>query len=259
MRSHGTDFPREPWRFGEEGDWAYDAILDMIKLRYRLMPYIYTVANKVTTEHYTMMRGMAMDHQNDPMTYDIDDQFMFGPSLMVSPVVEKGVNNRKIYLPEGAGWYNFWGGNYLSGGQTIIEQTPISSIPLYVKAGSILTLGPDVQYATEKTDPIEIRIYEGADGEFELYEDENDTYNYENGKFSKIKFTWDDANQKLTIGAREGQFLGMPETHTFNIILYKKKVVYHSFSPFEIEAGLNLVKEPNKVINYNGEKVEVTL
>lgn len=259
MRSHGTDFPREPWRFGEEGDWAYDAILDMIKLRYRLMPYIYTVANKVTTEHYTMMRGMAMDHQNDPMTYDIDDQFMFGPSLMVSPVVEKGVNNRKIYLPEGAGWYNFWGGNYLSGGQTIVEQTPIETIPLYIKAGSILTLGPDVQYATEKTDPIEIRIYEGADGEFVLYEDENDTYNYENGKFSKIKFTWDDANQKLTIGAREGQFLGMPETHTFNIVLYKKKVVYHSFSPFEIEAGLNLVKEPNKVINYNGEKVEVTL
>ena len=259
MRSHGTDFPREPWRFGEEGDWAYDAILDMIKLRYRLMPYIYTVANKVTTEHYTMMRGMAMDHQNDPMTYDIDDQFMFGPSLMVSPVVEKGVNNRKIYLPEGAGWYNFWGGNYLSGGQTIVEQTPIETIPLYIKAGSILTLGPDVQYATEKTDPIEIRIYEGADGESVLYEDENDTYNYENGKFSNIKFTWDDASQKLTIGAREGEFSGMPETHTFNIVLYKKKVVYHSFSPFEIEAGLNLVKEPNKVINYNGEKVEVTL
>ena len=109
----------------------------------------------------------------------------------------EGVNNRKIYLPEGAGWYDFWDGNYLSGGQTIIEQTPIDRIPLYVKAGSILTLGPDVQYATEKTDPIEIRIYEGADGEFELYEDENDTYNYEDGKFSKIKFTWDDANQEL--------------------------------------------------------------
>ena len=178
---------------------------------------------------------------------------------MVSPVVEKGVNNRKIYLPEGDGWYDFWDGNYLSGGQTIIEQTPIASIPLYVKAGSILTLGPDVQYATEKTDPIEIRIYEGADGEFVLYEDENDTYNYENGKFSKIKFTWDNANKRLTIGAREGQFPGMPEDHTFNIVLYKKKVVLHTWTQLEVEAGLNMVKEPNKVINYNGEKVEISL
>jgi len=259
MRSHGTDFPREPWRFGEEGDWAYDAILDMIKLRYRLMPYIYTVANKVTTEHYTMMRGLAMDFQNDVIVYDINDQFMFGPSLMVSPVVEPGAKYRHMYLPEGKGWYDFWDGNYLSGGQTIVEQTPIERIPLYVKAGSILTLGPDVQYATEKTDPIEIRIYEGADGEFELYEDENDTYNYEDAKFSKIKFNWDDANKTLTIGAREGEFAGMPEGHTFNIVLYKKEIVLHTWTQLEVEAGIEMVEEPNKVIDYTGEEVNVNL
>ena len=206
-----------------------------------------------------MMRGLAMDFQNDVMVYDINDQFMFGPSLMISPVVEKGVNNRKIYLPEGDGWYNFWGGNYLSGGQTIVEQTPIETIPLYIKAGSILTLGPDVQYATEKTDPIEIRIYEGADGEFELYEDENDNYNYENGQFSKIKFTWDDTNKIVTIAEREGEFPGMKPEHTFHIELFKKESILHTWTGLEIESGADLVDEPDQIIKYTGEKIEVTL
>ncbi len=259
MRSHGTDFPREPWRFGEEGTWAYDAIVKMINLRYRLMPYIYSVANKVTTEHYTMMRGMAMDFQDDVMVYDIDDQFMFGPALMVSPVVQEKVNHRDIYLPEGSGWYNFWDGNYLTGGQTIVEQTPMDIIPLYVRAGSILPLGPDVQYATEKNGPIEIRVFEGADGEFELYEDDNETYNYRNGEFTKIKFSWNDANKILTIHDLEGEYQGMNPEHTFRIVLYKKRSKLHTWTGLGLEAGLELSENPDEVVNYTGDKVEVSL
>jgi len=259
MRSHGTDFPREPWRFGKEGTWAYDAIVKTIKLRYRLMPYIYSVAHKVTIENYTMMRGMAMDFQDDVMVYDIDDQFMFGPSIMVNPVAEEKANNRTIYLPEGSGWYNFWNGNYLTGGQTIVELTPINIIPLYVKSGSIIPLGPDVQYATEKTDPIEIRIFEGADGEFDLYEDDNETYNYRNGEFSIIKFFWDDTNKILTINEIEGEFPGMNPEHTFRIVLYKKRSKLHSWTGLGLEAGLELVEKPNEIIKYKGKKVEVSL
>lgn len=259
MRSHGTDFPREPWRFGEEGTWAYDAIVKMIQLRYRLMPYIYSIANKVTTEHYTIMRGMAMDFQDDVMVYDIDDQFMFGPSILVSPVVQEKVNHRNIYLPEGSGWYNFWDGNYLTGGQTIVEQTSIDIIPLYVKAGSILPLGPDVQYSTEKTDPIEIRIFEGANGEFDLYEDDNETYNYRNGEYSRIKFIWDDTNKILTINKIEGEYPGMNPEHTFRIVLYKKRSKLHTWTGLGLEAGLELSENPDKIVKYIGEKVEVSL
>jgi alpha-D-xyloside xylohydrolase len=259
MRSHGTHYPREPWRFGDEGDWAYEAILRMINLRYRLMPYIYSLAHMVTAEHYTIMRGLAMDFQHDVLVYDIDDQYMFGPAIMANPVVEAGARSRAIYLPEGDGWYSFWKGNYHSGGQTIVVETEMDEIPLFVKAGSILPIGPDMQYATEKTDPIEIRVYEGADGEFVLYEDENDTYNYEEGKFSKIRFSWDDSAKQLTIAAREGEYSGMNSDHQFNIVLYKRSALLYSWMELDISAGLELSEEPDSVVDYSGKQLVIDL
>ena len=181
FRSHGTDISREIWRFGEPGSWAFDALLKFDNLRYRLMPYIYSLAWKVTGEGYTLMRGLAMDFREDPHVFEIDDQFMFGPAIMVNPITAPKATFRKVYLPMDSNWYNFWTGKKYSGGQTLQVPSPIDEIPLFVKAGSILPMGPFIQYAAESVDPLELRVYPGADGSFTLYEDENDTYNYEDG------------------------------------------------------------------------------
>jgi alpha-D-xyloside xylohydrolase len=379
FRVHGTSTPREIWRFGEPGSWAYDAQLKFNNLRHRLMPYIYSLGWKVTHENYTIMRGLAFDFVNDSKVYAIDDQFMFGPSLLVNPVTEpmyhtwkqteagsiiptgnlltlegkpgltgeyyegmafnslfttrtdsiinfnwgmdapmqgmtedtfsirwrgkiiapetgeytintmtddgarvwidnKQIINdwtdhapllntgkinleagksydmkfeyfeykmgavaqlhwilpsqkkvdtntlpektRKVYLPGTSAWIDFWTGEKFAGGQTITAPAPIDIIPLYVKAGSMIPMGPYIQYATEKpADPIELRIYPGADGTFELYEDENDNYNYEKGKYALIPFSWNDKTKTLTIGDRKGEFDGMLKKRTFNIVL----------------------------------------
>jgi alpha-D-xyloside xylohydrolase len=379
FRVHGTSTPREIWRFGEPGSWAYDTQLKFDNLRYRLMPYIYSLGWKVTHENYTIMRGLAFDFANDKNVYNIEDQYMFGPALLVNPVTQamyypwveedagniihsgnlltsdgkpgltgqyyngmefnslittrtdsiinyrwgmdapmKGmtqdsfsvrwsgkiiapesgeytintitddgarvwINNkqiindwtdhapkinsgkikleagksynlkfeyfdykmgavaqlrwilpskkkvnkvtlpektRKVYLPRPASWIDFWTGKKFSGGQTITAPAPIDIMPLYVKAGSIIPMGPFLQYAAEKPeDPIELRIYPGADGTFELYEDENDNYNYEKGKYTVIPFSWNDESKTLTIGDRQGEFDGMQKKRTFNIVL----------------------------------------
>lgn len=258
FRSHGSQFGREPWQFGEEGSWAYDAILKMIKLRYRLMPYIYSLAYKITFDHYTMMRALAMDFQDDVCTYDIDDQFMFGPSILANPVVTPGATYRKVYLPEGGGgWFDFWNGWYLSSGQTVKAPTPKDTVPLFIKAGSILPLGPDIQYATEKTDPLEIRIYEGADGSFDLYEDENDTYNYEKGDYSLIRFSYSDTDKTLTIADRDGCFPGMLQKRTFNICLIRKPLP--GTWEFDESTDIDLSQEPDKTVSYSGTKISVQL
>jgi alpha-D-xyloside xylohydrolase len=188
FRSHGTDISREIWQFGEPGEWAYDALLKFDNLRYRLMPYIYSNAWKVTSEGYTLMRGLAMDFGNDTHVFDIGDQFMFGPAIMVNPVIRPIDRYRDVYLPAGADWYNFWNGKKYTGGQTFPVSAPIDEIPLFVRAGSILPMGPAIQYATESSDPIEVRIYPGFDGRFTLYEDENDNYNYETGAWSTVDY-----------------------------------------------------------------------
>ena len=210
-----------------------DILLKYDNLRYRLLPYIYSLAWKVTNEGYTIMRSLAFDFPNDASIKSIPDQYMFGPAFLVNPVTDRMYSlpgdkdlkkTRKVYLPKSADWYDFWTGKLIQGGQTVDAAAPIETIPLYIKAGSIVPMGPYLQYATEKAaDPIEIRIYTGANAEFVLYEDENDTYNYEQGKYSTIGMNWDEAEKTLTIMERKGNFPGMLENRTFKIVWVNSK------------------------------------
>jgi alpha-D-xyloside xylohydrolase len=192
-------------------------LLAVDTLHYRLMPYIYSLAWKTTNEGYTIMRHLVFDYQKDTKVYGIADQFMYGPALLVNPVITTGATSRSVYLPAGT-WYEFWTGATATGGTTVTADAPLSKISLYVKAGSIIPMGPNIQYATESIDPLEIRVYKGANGSFTLYEDEGDSYNYETGKYSTITFTWDDAGKKLSIGDRNGSYTGMPASRTFNVV-----------------------------------------
>jgi alpha-D-xyloside xylohydrolase len=408
FRVHGSSTPREMWRFGDKGSWAYDTQLKFDNLRYRLMPYIYSLAWKVTHDGYTLMRGLSFDFASDSRVYNIDDQFMFGPAILVNPVTkamyypwveadsgkiiaaenlldldgkpgltggyyqgmnfnklfttrsdqkinfnwnndapfremapdtfsirwrgqliapESGeytfntladdgtrlfINNRlivdnwqdqapliaagnifleagkkydvkleyyenrigavvqlrwippsekkkaaiqlpaktrKVYLPGADQWIDFWTGKTFEGGQTITAPAPIEIMPLYVKAGSIIPLGPFIQYTTEKpADPIELRVYPGADGKFELYEDENDNYNYEQGKYAVIPFSWNDKERTLTIGDRQGEFSGMLKERTINVVLVNQS------------AGTGLEPTKNyKTVHYSGSGVKVKM
>lgn len=220
MRSHGTDLPREIWNFGDRGSWCFDAQEKFIKLRYSLLPYIYSTSWDVSNNHGTFMRPLIMDFVDDKKTHEIGNEYLFGRSILVAPVTKYKTNQWPVYLPKGSKWYNFWTEEYVEGGQTINTNAPIDVVPLYIKAGSIIPIGPDVQYSTEKKwDNLTIRIYVGADGEFSLYEDENDNYNYEKGIYSIIKFKWDDAKKTLTIEDREGSFPTMLKSRKFNFTL----------------------------------------
>lgn len=402
FRSHGSQTPREIWEFGE----FQDALVKFDNLRYRLLPYIYSNAWKITHDGYTLMRGLAMDFAGDRKTYDIGDQFMFGPAMMVNPVTEyqlypppehsvliepkyfktsdgkqglqaqyykdkdfkklslervdpnidirwytgrpdyatdseyairwkgklvpdatgqyqfhiktydpfkvflngeelplaysgmekwtvvkeleagkaydfmmevqndstgaararlywrtpeqfaahaakgKGKEIRQVYLPAGTDWVDFWTGNTLRGGRTVTANAPIDKIPLLVKAGSIVPMGPFLEYSTEKpADPIELRIYPGADAEFVLYEDENDNYNYEKGVYATVRFTWNDKAKRLTIADRDGRFPGMLESRKFRVVLVREN---HG-------GGIDIEKHPDKVVEYSGEQVTVQL
>lgn len=267
FRSHGTGTPREVWRFGKKGDQMFDALMTADNLRYRLIPYIYSNAWMITEYDYTLMRGMMMDFPKDMGTYNINDQYLFGANILVKPVtvpmfylkdtpaqtgklIKNPNTSVETYLPDGVLWFDFWTGEQQDGGQNIAKECPMDILPLYIKAGSILPLGPFIQYTGEKpADPIELRIYAGADASFLLYEDEDDNYNYEEGVYATIKFHWNDANQTLTIGERKGEFPGMLEERTFNIAKVKPG---HG-------AGVNETEQPDQVITYSGEKVEVVL
>jgi alpha-D-xyloside xylohydrolase len=267
MRSHGADAPREIYQFGKKGDKVYDAIEKYINLRYRLLPYIYSTSWDVTANQSSMMRALVMDFPKDKNALDINDQYMFGKSILVSPVtnamyIKPGVSGRdtvqvedfstvkskETYLPAGSQWFDFWTGEKLAGGSKANKQTPIDIIPLYVKAGSIIPIGPSVQYAEEKKwDNLELRIYPGANGNFVLYEDENDNYNYEKGVYSTITFYWDDAKKTLTISDRKGSFPGMLQDRKFNIVMVSTGK----------GVGENINAQPDKVISYNGKKLTV--
>jgi alpha-D-xyloside xylohydrolase len=231
-------------------------LLNYDNLRYRLLPYIYSLAWKVTSEGYTIMRSLAFDFPDDAAIKSIPDQYMFGPAFMVSPVTKSlySLSNnkdikktRKVYLPKMANWYDFWTGKLITGGQTIDADAPIETIPLYIRAGSIIPMGPYLQYATEKAaDPIEIRIYTGADAKFVLYEDENDTYNYESGKYSTIAMNWNEAEKTFTINDRNGKFPGMLEKRTFKIVL--------------VNSNNGTGVEPAKkaeIVEYNGKEIKI--
>lgn len=267
MRSHGTDTPREIYQFGAKGDWAYDAIEKFIKLRYRLLPYIYSTSWDVTMNRSSMMRALVMDFPGDEKALDIDNEYMFGKSILVCPVTDSQyvksekdgkkyinsvedfskVKSSKVYLPAGTTWVDFWDGKSYKGGQTVERKTPIDILPLYVKAGSILPWGPEVQYAKEKdAGKLEIRIYPGADGEFTLYEDEGDNYNYEKGQYATIKFVWNDKARVLTIAKREGSFPGELASRQFNVVMIGKN------------AGTGLTEtKANRVLDYSGDEVSV--
>jgi alpha-D-xyloside xylohydrolase len=216
-------------------------------LHYRLMPYTYSLAWRVTNENYTIMRPLVFDFQGDAKVYDIKDQFMYGPAILVNPVTVAGATTRSVYLPAGT-WYDFWTGATSNGGTTTSVSAPLNLIPLFVRAGSIVPMGPMIQYATESIDPLEIRIYKGADGAFTLYEDEGDTYNYEKGQFSTIALTWKDATQELTIGARAGSYPGMPAARTFNVVFVGAK---HGI-------GVDLTATADETVKYDGSEVKVT-
>ncbi len=222
FRAHGRRYPgdrtgpNEMWSFGAE---KQKILTDYIHLRYRLLPYIYSLSSQVSFNGFTIMRGLPFDFMNDPNVYNITDQFMFGKDFLVCPVTEAGATSRSVYLPEGCRWFDFRTGKEFDGGQEITADAPIETMPLFVKAGSIIPMGPVVQYSTEKpADPVELRIYPGADASFTLYEDENDNFNYRNGLYQKITFRYNDSEKTLTISSPEGSFPGSLSQRTFHVV-----------------------------------------
>ena len=247
FRIHGYMTETEPWKYGQTVE---DNMRKMLNLRYSLLPYIYSEAWQVTKNGSTMMRPMVMDFNNDPEAVKQAYEYMFGRAFLVAPITEPGTTEWSVYLPKSVDWYDFWTGDKLTGGQTVKKEILLDIIPLYVKAGTILPVGPKVQYATEKKwDNLEIRIYEGANGEFTLYEDEGDNYNYEKGAYSTITFNWNDAKKQLTINDRKGSFAGMLANRKFNIVLVNKSK----------GAGSGLLEKYDQSVSYSGKKVIVNL
>jgi alpha-D-xyloside xylohydrolase len=247
FRVHGTGKPKEMWRFGPEVETIlarYD------RLRYRLLPYLYSLAWRVTSDGYTLMRALPMDFPRDPRAANLTDQYMWGPAIMVSPVTQPGATSREVYLPACAGWSDFWTGERLPGGQTVQAAAPLDTLPLYVRAGSIIPLGPALQYADERLpDPLEIRVYPGADGSFTLYEDTGDGYAYEQGERATIPLAWDDAARTLTVGPRTGSFPGMLGTRALHVVLVAPG---HG-------TGLGPAGDPDRTLTYDGRPLTVTL
>ena len=272
FRSHGADAPREIWQFGKKGEPVYDAIEEMIRLRYRLIPYLYSTAWQVTSNNESYLRPLFSDFAQDKKVWDMTDEFMFGRAILAAPIVEAQYTKERIikedamtgwnrkeakangedmgidftaektavkYLPKGANWYDFWTGQQYRGGQTITLRTSLNRVPMFVRAGSILPLGPEMEYVGQKAwDNLELRIYPGADGTFTLYEDEGDNYNYEQDIYTTIPFHWNNARRTLTIGDRQGSYPGMLTTRKFT---------------------LALPDGSTKTVDYDGKEIKITL
>lgn len=250
MRSHGTEIPREIYNFGTRGDSIFDAQERFINLRYSLLPYTYSTAWNVTKKGGSIMRALFMDFPADKQVHDLDGEYLYGKSILVAPVTDKGVTAKTVYLPAGSVWYDFWTGEKLNGSNSINKATPIDILPLYVKAGSIIPWGPKVQFAEEKKwDNLEIRIFPGADADFTLYEDENNNYNYEKGRYSEIFFHWNDISRILTIEKRKGNFPGMLSHRNFKLVVVDKN------------AGLGITQSQkiSKTIYYSGQSKSIKL
>jgi len=216
FRVHGTGEGREPWAFPQA---TQKILLQYDQLRYRLLPYIYALSWDVTQRAGTMMRPLAMDFRADRNTLDITDQYMFGKALMVSPVVQPATVSRTVYLPSGTDWVDFWDGSRHHGGQVLVTKADLATIPLHVRAGSILPLGPVKQYADEHSDaPIELRIYPGRDGSFELYDDEGDGPGYAQGQHATVRLSWNDTAGRIDFGPRVGSFPGMARQQAFRVV-----------------------------------------
>lgn len=273
MRSHGADVPREFYWYGKKGEPIYDALVDAVKLRYTLLPYIYSTSWDVTHNRSTFMRALFMDFVNDKQTWNVNDEYMFGKAFLVAPVLHaqytpevqqktleenEGWNrdskksaktpiltdfthskNMEVYLPAGTRWYNFWTNEAIEGGQKLVISTTLNRIPLFVRAGSIVPCGPDVQYTGEKKwDNLTLCVYPGENGNFTLYEDEGDNYNYENGAYTEIPMNWDNASRTLTIGARKGEYNGMLQKRQFIV---------------------KAIDGNSKTVTYTGKKIRVKL
>lgn len=248
FRAHGQYPFREVWEIAPEDSPAYNSILYYTKLRYRLMPYIYTLAGMTWLDDYTIMRPLIMDFTDDAAVNDIGDQYMFGPAIMVAPVYEYGARERNVYLPQCAGWYDFYTGNYVTPGQNITAPAPYEQLPLYVRAGSIIPCGPEIQYTSDPASDGTIRlfVYEGADAQFNLYEDNGTNYDYEKGQYSIIPISYSEATKTLTIGERQGSYDGMCRDRNFIVVPVGKN---HP-RPFDPEAD-------GAVIKYTGREVTV--
>ncbi len=248
FRSHGQKPYREIYNLGSSSPQVYQTLVFYDRLRYRLLPYIYTIAAQTYHDDYTIMRGLIMDFPGDLKVRQIADQYMFGPAFLVSPLYEYGARSRGVYLPAGASWYDFYSAEKFDGGRRIETAAPLEHIPLYVRAGSIIPVGPEIQYTGEKPDAaITLYVYTGHDGSFTLYEDAGTDYGYEKGAFATIRFAYDDRRGELTLGEREGTFPGMVGKRTFNV---------RWISAGTPDSG-NFDAKPDQTVEYSGDRVVI--
>ena len=250
FRAHGQFPYREPYHIAPEEHPAYKSMLYSINLRYKLLPYNYSLAGKTFFEDYSMIRGLAMDFPLDKAGFDRNDQYLWGPSLLVNPVTEKGATSRRVHFPQGTDWYDLYSGKKVSGGQDMLVDAPYERIPVYVKAGAIVPIGQELQYTTEKKQQvIDLYIYAGANGLFSLYEDEGDNYNYEKGKFSRIDIRYEDSTRTLFLAERKGDFEGMLKSRKFNLIFVTDKN----------EVGIDSSTQKSTAVSYQGKALQVKL
>ena len=250
FRSHGQWPTREIWNIAPDEHPAYKSFVYYDKLRYRMMPYMYSLASWVHFKDYTLMRALVMDFGGDEQVKDIGNQWMFGPALMACPVGYYKARNRTVYFPKQCGWYNLYTNEHIDGGQTLVVDAPYEQIPVFVREGAIIPFGPEMEWSDEKpAELINLYIYAGQKGEFQLYEDEGTNYNYEKGKYATIDITYDNATRTVSFGARKGQFQGMLKQRRFNIVLITK----------ETPQPLNLQNPEGKMVHYDGKAVIVQL
>jgi alpha-D-xyloside xylohydrolase len=248
-RAHGQWPLREVWNIAPESHPCYQTIVYYDKLRYRMMPYLYSMAGWAHLNDYTLMRALVMDFQNDEKVYDIKDQWMFGPAFMACPVGQYKARNRKVYFPKASGWYNLYDGEFIEGGQSLVVDAPFERIPVFVREGSIVPFGPEIQYSSEKpASEITLYVYAGRNGQFQLYEDEGTNYDYEKGKYATIDISYDDASKNVSFSQRKGSFSGMLKSRTFKIVLVTKD----NAQPLDFNAA-------GKVVTYTGKAVSVKL
>jgi alpha-D-xyloside xylohydrolase len=244
FRTHGHRDHNELWTY----DKVEPILLTYDRLRYRLMPYIYSLAWRVHQDDYTIQRPLVMDWRTDPRTWNVPDEFMFGPAMLVNPVLKANTTKSTVYLPASSAWYNFWTGETVTGGEDIETDAPLDRTPIFVRAGSIVPMGPEIEYADQSpAGPIELRVYTGTDGSFTLYADEGDNYNYEKGAHATIPIQWSESTRTLTIGNRNGEYAGMPAQLQFRVVWVSAG---HG-------TGEDIVANPDQTIDYSGSSISV--
>ncbi len=250
FRSHGQWPLREIWNIAPEKHPAYQSFVYYDRLRYQLMPYLYSLAGWAHFSDYTLMRALVMDFGDDTEVLNIGNQWMLGPALMACPVGYYKARNRQVYFPQQCGWYDLYTGEHLLGGQRLVVDAPYERIPVFVREGAIIPFGPEMEWSDEKpAELINLYVYAGQDGQFQLYEDEGTNYNYEKGQYATINISYDDASRTVSFGQRKGQFPGMLKERRFNVVLVTK----------DAPKALNLDNPEGKLVQYNGKTVSIQL